>query len=115
MTAAGEKVIVGLEQAVARAKGPQFTTGLEMLVSSTPSANGQFHLYLADTRRRKVAALWGGNAEKMANGYLWSSAPELYEALEELLESYLDALPGSEDYGPVLAASAALTKARGEQ
>jgi hypothetical protein len=42
------------------------------------------------------------------------AAPELYEALEELLESYLDALPGSEDYGPVLSAAAALEKARGQ-
>lgn len=60
-----------------------FTPGpLEMLVSSTPSANNSFHLYLA-SGDRKLAALWGGSEEKLANGYLWSAAPEMLTALAE--------------------------------
>jgi hypothetical protein len=53
-------------------------------------------------------------AETEANAHLIAASPRMYEALEELLESYLDALPGSEDYGPVLEAQAALAKAQGK-
>ncbi len=62
---------------------PQFTPGpLQLRASGTPSANNRFHLYLADPEGRKIAALWGGNDEKLANGYLWAAAPRLYELLD---------------------------------
>lgn len=103
---------------------PQFTPELEMRVSSLPSANNSFHLYLADPSGRKVAALWGGNDEKMANGYLWSAAAALYETLDEcrdtlaLLNSRFES-----DFGKrsvevdksIANADAALARARGEQ
>lgn len=82
MSTVAEKILAGLGQAVAHSKGPQFTPDVEMRVSSLPSANNSFHLYLADKRGRKVAALWGGTDEKMANGYLWSAAAEMLEQLD---------------------------------
>lgn len=98
--------------------GPAFTPAeMQMLVSSSPTANGSFHLYLADEGGRKVAALWGGNDEKMANGYLWSAAPELYAALEAVTifaAATIEKLRLEDTNGIVAAANAALAKARGE-
>jgi hypothetical protein len=62
---------------------PAFTDGeLIMLSSVTPSANGSFHLYVADADGRKIAALWGDPDEKLANGYLWTAAAEMLEQLD---------------------------------
>jgi hypothetical protein len=58
-----------------------------MRTSSAPSANGAFHLYLADEGGRKLAALWGGTEEKMANGYLWSAAHMLFEGALDAIEA----------------------------
>jgi hypothetical protein len=91
----------------------EFTSELEMRVSQTPSANNSFHLYLADKSGRKVAACWGGSEEKMANGYLWSAAPDLYAALERVTGAYgFDPSIDSSVWQEVFAA---LAKARGEQ
>ena len=94
-----------------------------MLVSSAPSANGNFHLYLADASRRKIAALWGGNEEKLANGYLFSTAAELLAAAETVLAGLNEridvACQSDASSVPVFAGIAALSdainKARGEQ
>ena len=41
-----------------------------LMSSSAPTANGAFHLYLVDRSERKIAALWGSEKEKLANGVL---------------------------------------------
>ena len=45
----------------------------------------QAHIYLVDSTERKIASLWGRPDEKIANARLFAAAPELLEALEELL------------------------------
>jgi hypothetical protein len=35
-------------------------------ISSTPSNNGHYHLYLIDANGRRIAAIWGREKEKMA-------------------------------------------------
>jgi hypothetical protein len=103
-----------------------FTPGpLEMWTSSLPTNNGGFHLYLADASGRKIAALWGGADEKLANGYLWSAAPELFNGCNALL-GLIQLLAANPDTPPALLhiltenhriaeAEAAVAKARGEQ
>lgn len=95
-----------------------FTPGpLDLRVSQMPSANNSFHLYITDAEGRKIAALWGGSDEKMANGYLWSAAPELYYALVGLVNSWIkrgpfdEPLGASEQTAEMNAAVAALAKA----
>lgn len=45
-----------------------------LMASSEPSRNGLFHLYLIDSDHRKIAALWGTQDEKLANGELICAA-----------------------------------------
>tara|TARA_Y100000310_G_C20211144_1_gene591379 strand:- start:327 stop:620 length:294 start_codon:yes stop_codon:yes gene_type:complete len=44
-------------------------------------ASGGGHVYIIDSKGRKIAALWGSAEEKIANAELWASAPDLQEAL----------------------------------
>lgn len=82
------------------------------VTSAEPSPNNLFHLYLQDAGGRKIAALWGGSTEKVANANLFSAAADLLEALEELLGATEEI--GYVHYGPYRAAArAAIAKARG--
>ena len=56
--------------------------------SMTTTANGGFHCYLTDADGRKIAALWGKEAEKVANAHLFAAAPALLEALVALVDSF---------------------------
>lgn len=46
------------------------------------NASGGFHLYLVDSKGRKIAALWGGAEEKQANAErivaLWNTAAKVH-------------------------------------
>lgn len=67
----------------------QHTPGpLGFVHSYTTVANGGFHLYLVDSTGRKIAALWGGADEKLANAHLFSTAPELLAACELALGAF---------------------------
>lgn len=53
--------------------------------TGTPAtASGGFHAYITDANGRKIAALWGGAEEKVANAHLFCAATELLGALSEL-------------------------------
>lgn len=81
------------------------------------NASGGFHLYLIDSAKRKLAALWGRADEKRANANLIASAPELYEALYRLSnECIIDGLEQRAGFDCwIHLARAALARARGEQ
>lgn len=68
------------------------------------NASGGHHLYLIDSKRRKIAALWGRSEEKKANARLIAAAPDLLEAMINLI----DGTPHSSE-----AAIAAIAKAEG--
>lgn len=89
---------------------PRWTPGpLGYLWLVAASANGGGHCYIIDKDDRKIAACWGYVEEKAANAQLWSTAPELYEALKALAAEH------SHDLTTTLArAKVALAKARGE-
>ena len=47
------------------------------------NASGGFHIYLIDSAKRKIAALWGKADEKQANAILIAAAPEMLDALRQ--------------------------------
>ena len=49
------------------------------------------------------------------DGYLIAAAPDLYEALEDLLENYKENKGEGLGIGPIMKAKQALAKARGEE
>jgi hypothetical protein len=55
-----------------------------------------------------------GMNERQANARLIAAAPELYEALDNLVANVTEAFPALADLGPITKAHAALAKARGE-
>ncbi len=88
---------------------------LDFTQAYTGSANGGCHIYLTDSTGRKIAALWGGGEEKVANARLFSAAPDLIEALQKLsdvceMTTFSDQYP----YECELA-RAAITKATAER
>lgn len=46
---------------------------------------GAFHCYIVDSTGRKIGAVWGPSAEKIARAHLWATAPDLLEVVEEWL------------------------------
>ena len=52
--------------------------------------------------------------ENKYDGYLIAAAPDLYEALEDLLENYKENKGEGLGIGPIMKAKQALAKARGE-
>lgn len=53
-------------------------------ISRGVSGNGSFHLYLTDDTGRKLGALWGGQAEKEANGVLISRSPNMIALIRKM-------------------------------
>ena len=58
----------------------------------------------------KAPDMW----EQQANARLIAAAPELLEALEDVIGRFTEAFPASETYEPIIAARAAIKKAKGE-
>ena len=44
-----------------------------------------FHTYVADCSGRKIAAVWGPHAQKVWTAALFAAAPDLLEALRDLV------------------------------
>jgi len=49
------------------------------------NASGGHHLYIIDAANRKICACWGKAEEKEANARLLAAAPDLLEALQEIV------------------------------
>ena len=62
------------------------TPGPLDFVAVGANASGGFHIYMVDATMRKIAALWGKAEEKEANAVLWRAAPDLLDALRDLVE-----------------------------
>ncbi len=62
--------LAAIEPPPQRADGAPSSAPWNLLSSSAPSGNGSFHLYVVDASQRKIAALWGSEDEKLANGAL---------------------------------------------
>ena len=61
-----------------------------------------------------IGCAYGVGAEVTANARLIAAAPDLYEALEDLLENYKENKGEGLGIGPIMKAKQALAKARGE-
>lgn len=113
---AGEKIIAGLGQAVDHARSLDSLNPAPApwdWNSIHANASGGFHLYIVDKDGRKIAAVWGKAGEKIATANLMRAAPDLREALNDLLTAAEKSIFGDECLEERQAARQALAVAEG--
>lgn len=64
------------------------------------NASGGFHLYVTDANGRKIAAVWGPAAEKEATARLFSTSPQMLEALKDVESKIVDYEAGRINWRP---------------
>ena len=77
------------------------------------NASGGFHLYVIDSQGRKIAALWGGAAEKCANGELITAAHDMRDALKtahDALDRLMNIMAGTPEHDVSAMAQAELAR-----
>lgn len=117
MTVAGEKIITGLKQAVDHARSMDATAPAPApwdWQTVSANASGGFHLYILDANDRKIAAVWGHAGEKLNTANLMRAAPDLREALHDLLVAAEKHIFGDECREEREAARRALAVAEGD-
>lgn len=63
---------------------------LEIVEAKVLDNSNQWHVYLAAPDGRKIAALWGGQNEKIGNAKLFAVASELLQLVEAFVQQEVE-------------------------